>query len=368
LAKSKILLWIVVLFLFSIDLRSDEIIQLIEGKYFLFKDLTKVFPQLKVQLTTPGLKGKIVGEGDRRIDFKLSSSFYHFKGNVKKMTNPIILSDGKLYFPTEFIDPILSNLIEYDTSFFINDNNLFLNIPGSLDTKKENLDLDMVVIDPGHGGSQVGATSVYNDLEKDYNLEVSLLLYRTMRKKFPKLRIEITRSNDEFIDYKERADLFNKLLGKSDRVVVLSLHCNGFTNSNANGFEILVLNQSKFMEQKKRKTFISLKLVDMKVDKEITNIYAQMLTDDIQRKSIILANHMNNSLSTYIGKRITNRGIVFRSNLNILNNVVTPAIFIEMGFITNPEDARLLSNHNFRIKIVNGIIEGLKNYSKGENF
>ena len=83
-----------------------------------------------------------------------------------------------------------------------------------------------VVIDPGHGGRDVGAVG-WISREKDINLKVALALGNMIKSNYPGIKVVYTRSNDTFVELRRRAAIANKV--KAD--LFISIH----TNSTAAG-------------------------------------------------------------------------------------------------------------------------------------
>ena len=63
---------------------------------------------------------------------------------------------------------------------------------------------------------------------------------------------------------------------------------------------------------------------------------------------------------------MNNRGLVARNDLVGFNFSKVPTVLIELGFMTNPDEDRLMSQEDFQQKMVNGIANGLKEYSKSK--
>jgi N-acetylmuramoyl-L-alanine amidase len=76
----------------------------------------------------------------------------------------------------------------------------------------EEISLQNIIIDPGHGGREYGATSIYQEYEKYYNLEIAILLQKFLKIKYPKLSIFIIRNKDEIFSLEERSRISNKQL------------------------------------------------------------------------------------------------------------------------------------------------------------
>jgi N-acetylmuramoyl-L-alanine amidase len=88
--------------------------------------------------------------------------------------------------------------------------------------RKEGSKIDVVIIDAGHGGKDPGSTSVSKIHEKSYNLLISKYLEEMLRKNYSDMEVYMTRTDDTFIDLKERGRIANSKKGK----LFVSIHCN----------------------------------------------------------------------------------------------------------------------------------------------
>lgn len=182
---------------------------------------------------------------------------------------------------------------------------------------------NIIVIDPGHGGHDPGTIGVNGNYEKDINLDISKKLYKKLRKMGYK--VVLTRKTDESVDNLERAKLANK---KRARVFV-SIHCNSVEKNNAtNGIQVLY--------------------------------YPNRKSNTNDPNNEVLANLVLEQALIRTGAE--NKGIVERKDLIVLNQTKMPAIIVECGFLSNGNEANLLTDDEYQNKIVDGIVEGLGNY------
>ena len=174
-----------------------------------------------------------------------------------------------------------------------------------------------IVIDPGHGGNDSGA--VVNDMkEKNIAFDIANKLIKLLEKKG--YAVMLTRNQDYNPSLSKRIDVANVI--KSDLFV--SIHCNGFNDTSANGIETLYFPGSD--EGEKLSGHIQAKMVD----------YLDM----------------------------SNRGIKQRDNLFVLKYTRMPAVLCEIGFITNEFDRDKLSKKEFRYLAAESIYKGIQKYFK----
>ncbi len=180
---------------------------------------------------------------------------------------------------------------------------------------------NIIVIDPGHGGYDPGTIGINGSYEKDINLDISKKLYE--RLKSMDYKVLLTRNVDEYVDNRDRARFANRKRAR----VFISIHCNSIEdNSNTNGAQVLYFPNR---------------------ESNANETLAQMILDQI-----------------LISTGANNKGIVEREDLIVLNQTKMPAIIVECGFLSNGNEANLLTEDEYQNKIVDGIVEGLRCYIK----
>lgn len=167
-----------------------------------------------------------------------------------------------------------------------------------------------IVIDPGHGGSDQGASSQIgkNTLEKDMTLNTSLELQKKLEKEGAK--VKLTRSDDSYVRLKDR---------QATGDAFISIHNDALESNKANGATVYWFHEQQEM-------------------------LAETLNASIQRKGML-----------------SNRG-VRQENFQVLRQTDTPAVLLELGYISNPTDEVMIKDKNHRQILENAIVEGLRNY------
>ena len=195
---------------------------------------------------------------------------------------------------------------------------------------------NVVFLDPGHGGRDLGA--VYNGLrEKDLNMSI----YRKLRSELEKLGYTVltSRDSDVYVDYvTERSEMVNK----TDADVFISIHFNatGVPGANRSGVETYIYEP----------------------DEDIKPRINKVAHDDPTRlsESKRLADNIHNSVVSVAG---TNDRGVHGSNYAVLRETVKPAVLLELGYIDSPEYKKI-SDDKYQNKLVEGIVSGLRNFYK----
>lgn len=183
-----------------------------------------------------------------------------------------------------------------------------------------------VLIDPGHGGKDVGTSNPRTGtIEKDITLKIGNKVVEEL-KKYRNIEVIITRTDDTFVSLADR----NKIEADNNADLFVSIHCNATPDgkSNADGVETFYWSE----------------------DGEESNILAQKVHESITSKL-----------------NVRDRGIK-RENYQVLKNSKSPSILIETGFLTNDEEEKNLLDENYQSQlakaIANGIVEYIKESSK----
>ncbi len=176
----------------------------------------------------------------------------------------------------------------------------------------------IIVIDPGHGGSDPGATGVTGLREKVVNLSVAKELIPLLE--LAGADVVTTRSGDHTVSNRARVEIANK--AKAD--LYLSIHANAYSNPDSNGTETYYWSKGE-------------------------NAHA----------SRFLAHQLQREVTSVLGLR--DRGVK-SSNFYVLTNTIMSAVLVEIGFLTNPEEEELLSKPVTHRETAEAMYEGLKAY------
>ncbi|MBR4355935.1 MAG: N-acetylmuramoyl-L-alanine amidase [Elusimicrobiaceae bacterium] len=222
-----------------------------------------------------------------------------------------------------------------------------------------------IVVDPGHGGKDPGAVRS-RTREKDLNLAVSKELYKLLKK--GGFEVSITRGEDVFIPLYDRSKLSNKF--KADLFV--SVHTNSSKNRNANGFEVYF--RSEKATDKEAAETAALENEAMQYE-EVHYNFVDALLQSLAKNEYInesskLAGYVRNAVYKQpgIGIGVNQNNSVRQANFYVLKGVQSPAILIEMGYISNQKDRGRLTQSGVQKKMAQGIYNGIYNYAKQEGW
>lgn len=211
----------------------------------------------------------------------------------------------------------ISSKVDTNASFKI------LGGTGVIDSKVEqqlqSLKNKTVVIDPGHGGYDVGAVGPTGVNEKDVNLAVALKLGTLLQSQginvvYTRVDDNVSWTNDIHNDLQTRCDIANKV----NADFFISIHSNSSDSSSAIGTE----------------TYYTTK-------KPSDSSLAKTMQDNLVA--------VNN---------LYDRGVK-SANFYVLNNTNMPSVLVELAFISNPNEEKLLNSADFQTKSANGLSKGI---------
>jgi N-acetylmuramoyl-L-alanine amidase len=181
-----------------------------------------------------------------------------------------------------------------------------------------------VVIDPGHGGTDRGARGKTPFCEEK---RVCLQTARLVKKYLDQLgyHVVMTRNTDAFIPLSKRVEIASQ----SGSSAFVSIHYNSSRNPIAQGIEIFFYDS----KEDRTRSIASKKLADAILPRLIRRTAAQ------------------------------SRGVK-KGNFYVIRETTMPAILVEGGFISNPQERSLLKDRAYQEKIARGIADGIDQYFK----
>ncbi len=219
-----------------------------------------------------------------------------------------------------------------------------------------------IMIDPGHGGVDQGATRGQIK-ESQICLQISLYL-RGLLQKNPKFKVSFTRTNDEQLSLVERVQLAKK--NKID--LYLSIHANASTDAKAFGMELYFQNQmapdeeSLFLANAENENQSGLKSVLTSENLSATNDL-EAIVDDLNRnhkvaQSFELTEHLFKSLPREVFGKHKNHALR-QAPFYVISQTQVPSVLVEVGYLSNANDYAKLTNQDYQKKVASYLYEGL---------
>jgi N-acetylmuramoyl-L-alanine amidase len=346
-------------------IHSENILSIEKKNYFKASNLIE---SLKIKISEKDNLTDIielVGTNQKRINFLVNTNFMSYNGKVYFLEDKIRYKKNELFLPRGTLKSILNYLVDENFSITNLSEEIYYKIYSRETLVQEEISLQSIIIDPGHGGREYGATSIHSDHEKIYNLEISILLEKYLKKKFPHLNVYMVRENDKIYSLDERSNMANTKLNISKNTIFLSIHCNSIKGEDRSpkGFEVYYLDQKKSIYEDREKLTIQKSIINSDRSPDIQKIYSDMYVSMVQRRSILLAQSIEKNLKNLLGKRMRSRGVK-RESFHVLRKNLMPAVLIEIGFLTNEDDFKIIANADMQNLIVKGIYEGIKLYAE----
>ena len=227
---------------------------------------------------------------------------------------------------------------------------------------RSNYSVAAILIDPGHGGKDPGAIGEHQAggkklrvVEKEIALEVARTLHSKLKERFPGRKILITREGDSYPSLEDRVEMANAVeLTPNEAIIYVSIHANAAFNKNARGFEVWYLNPEY------RRKLVQPGDPSVPSD-DIAPILNAMLEEEFTTESIILARNIVTSLQAGIGEQSPNRGVKAEEWF-VVRNARMPSVLVEMGYITNADEAKLLSDEAYLRRVAEGIYTGIVDF------
>ena len=219
----------------------------------------------------------------------------------------------------------------------------------------------IIVLDPGHGGDDVGALSQNKKLrEKDIVLNVSKKTASLLKERGYK--VLFTRSNDRFIKLRSRTSFAND----KGAHLFISIHANAAPNKekakSMNGIETFFLSPSRSERS------MNAANLENKADTDEMNYFTKLsFLNFLNREKIIASNKLAIDMQAALLKSVrasykVSDGGVREAPFWVLVGALMPAVLIEIGYISHPEESQKIANSKYQDHIAKGIADGVDEY------
>lgn len=233
------------------------------------------------------------------------------------------------------------------------------------DKEKKKWNLDVIVIDAGHGGKDTGAESINGFFEKDVALSIALKLRDQIKKLLPNTKVVMTRSTDVFVDLYERGEIANRAGGK----LFICIHCNSMpTKPNpANGFETYVLSPAKSdiaVDVARRENAV-IRMEEKSERYKNMNDEQLILATLAQNSFVKFSQHCATLVQQELDKAtpMQSRG-VNQAGFIVMIGASMPSVYVETGFLSNSNDEKTLTSDKGQLSIAKGIANAVKRYAQ----
>jgi len=220
--------------------------------------------------------------------------------------------------------------------------------------------LPLIVIDPGHGGADLGATGVTGIFEKDVVLDFA----RSLKKRLEMLgtcRVILTRDRDVFLSLEDRV----RFAKKQNASVFLSIHADTITAAtDIRGVTVYTGDdrpsdaEAARVAEAENRADAGLTAPESKVDSSVNDILGDLMLRETRAHSILLAQELASRIADVVQ---LNRNPVRAAGFRVLRAPDIPSVLIEIGYLSSKSDIDLLTSADWRdstaLRLAAGISE-----------
>ncbi len=222
----------------------------------------------------------------------------------------------------------------------------------------------IIIIDPGHGGIDSGAVGRGGVLEKKIVLSVARILKKIL-KATGRYEVRMTRNNDTFIPLRKRVEFARRNSGD----LFISIHADTVKTSAVRGATIYTLSEkasdteAAALAQKENRSDIIAGVNLSEENDAVTDILIDLVLRETKNHSIFFAQTIVKNLNRIA--RVSRKPHRF-AGFAVLKAPDIPSVLIELGFLSNGRDAKLLSSLRWRRKVSRAVAVSIDKYFKSK--
>ena len=232
--------------------------------------------------------------------------------------------------------------------------------------EKDESHITVVVIDPGHGGKDWGA-SMGKAKEKDIVLDIALKLGSIIKVNYPNVKIVYTRKTDVFVPLHQRANIANK--NRAD--LFISIHVNAVDKKSVHGTETFVLGQHRSkdnLDVAKKENAVILLEDDYTTtyegfDPNLPESYImfELVQDEYLDQSVMFASAIQKQFreqANRVDRSVKQAGFL------VLRRTTMPSVLIETGFLSHTSERNYLLSESGKTNLASAIFKAFKEYKR----
>jgi N-acetylmuramoyl-L-alanine amidase len=281
-----------------------------------------------------------------KINLMVGQDLIFVDGKPRHLKHDVEFYQGTVVVPSKFKEQILDALLKEPPPSAL---------PGAGISK-----IKKIVVDAGHGGYDPGAIGKTGLREKSINLDIAKRLAKVLRR--DGIQVVMTRSSDTFISLQQRVDIANA--SKADLFV--SIHTNANHSRSLNGFEVYYISPNVGDSARALNAAQSAVLdIDRNCfDKVSLNLKAtlwDMIYTNNRAESIELAQSICKIVDHDLDIKILG---IKSAGFYVLKGARMPAVLVEIGYVSNKSEERLLKNTYYRQQIADAVAQGITDYGR----
>lgn len=286
-----------------------------------------------------------LNRGTHRINLQVGDSLALIDGRAQYLHHPVDFYQGAIIVPyklKERLDSLFGSQRPSAASYF----------PAGTIKK--------VVIDAGHGGNDPGTIGRSGIKEKNVNLDVAKRIAKLLRDNG--VEVVMTRSSDVFIELEQRSRIANN--AKAD--LFISVHANANRVRSLNGLEVYYVSP-KVLDSRRALNAAQNSRLDFsnacfyRQSKNLKAILWDMIYTYNRGESINLARDICKSIQRSLDTRVIG---VKSAGFQVLKGTNMPAVLVEIGFLSNAEEERMIKNGYYRQQLAEAIVDGITSYAR----
>ncbi len=329
--------------------------------------------QMGVEIDLDATLGKVDIYRERaKVKFIVDSKKIFFgKDGISDLRYKTKIVNGEFFVSLDAMRTIYRELSKPGESWFISQQKNEKTVNDDINDLKatynkiklKSTKIDVVFIDPGHGGRDPGAVGYRGLRESQVVLSIAKLVYSQLRG-IPGVKVVMTRTKNRTLSLSQRAKIANKYFKQGKKCVFVSIHANASLAPSRYGYETYYLSPIA-SNADSRSTAVTANTVSnggLSVKNSVmNNIFSKMAVEQYRRESLQLSELIQKQLTTQIGRYSKNRG-VRKANFFVMRQMYMPSVLVETGFLTNSTEGRRLGTYSYKLKVAKGISVGIKKF------
>ena len=318
---------------------------------------------------------KLVNSGGKNLKLFMHSKKVYIDGRLCSLNKEPLFLDGKTWIPLELVltksfQGFSATRVRWDYGAKV------LNVtkegslrkmraekkrispPAPKSFRKTKRNIKTIVIDPGHGGKDPGAVAGDGTKEKDIVLDIALRLYKLL-KRDRDFNAILTRKSDNFLPLNSRTMIANS----AHADLFISIHINASYKKNTRGFEVYIMSDKASDDEAQNVANTEnavVELEDSAPKTPVNTILWSMALNEFMNESAECCSFIKNNF----GKMFAEERGIKQAGFYVLKGAHMPSALVEIGFLTNKKDRKILKKSSNRQLIAEKLYDSVKEYKQ----